>query len=197
MSKNLLDVLNEKEKRLIDVFFLHRGQIYALENDICDRITIVIEGTLNIVSYTFNGSEIIYNSFSKNDVFGNNLLFSSEPFYKGTIMATSSCKIASINKKNLLFLLHHNEQFLIRYLQIQSDFGKSLNFKIKLLSFPNAEDRFQYYLYMNKGSINYNNVTSLSNQLFMKRETLSRLLSKLVNGKKIIRKRHTIKYIER
>ena len=72
------------------------------------------------------------------------------------------------------------------YLQAQSDFGKSLNARIQLLSFTNAEERLFYYASKNDNVIIFKNVTALAAQIGIQRETLSRLLTSLV-------KRHLIK----
>ena len=53
-------------------------------------------------------------------------------------------------KDNLVSILMNNEKFLLTYLSIHSEFTKSLNTKIKLLTFLSAKERFLYYLFINK-----------------------------------------------
>ena len=74
---------------------------------------------------------------------------------------------------------------------------KSLNAKIKLLSFSLAEERLNYYLLMHNGVINYKYITSLADQLNLTREVLSRLLSKLEKEGKIKRTNKTIELIKK
>ena len=127
----------------------------------------------------------------------NNLIFSSYPYFRGDIIATKDSEIVLISKDNLIKLLTTNNDFLIEYMRIQSNFGKELNARIKLLSINNIQDRFLYYLHLNKDVISYNTITDLAKQLNIERETLSRLISKLIKNNIIIRDNKTIKVIKR
>lgn len=188
----LLTCLNEEELKRVKMVSLKKEQILFNENDNCETIGIVIEGEVDIISYSFEGSEIVFNKLTSGMVFGNNLIFSKEPYYRGSVIAKTPSKVALIYKKDLLTLLKSNDVFLLNYLQKQSDTGKELNSKIKLLSLSNAEERFMYYLHINGERITYRNVTQLASTLFLTRETLSRLLSRLVEEKKIIKKKNYI-----
>ena len=81
---------------------------------------------------------------------------------------------------------------LIQYLNIQSNFGKRLNSTIKMRSFSSAEDRLRFYLKENGNKISYHTITDLADILNLKRETLSRLLTKLEKENVIKRSLHTI-----
>jgi len=191
-ENSLLSLLKESEKKLFRLRNFRRGQIIARENETCEEIGIIVQGEVVISSYSYHGEEIVYNTLHENEVFGNNLLFSSDPHYRGNIIVNKASKVALINRKNLLLLLKENEQFLVAYLNIQSDFGKRLNATIKLLSFSSAEERFLYYLFLHGNRVNYRSVTALAKEVFMKRETLSRLLTKLVDENRIKRFRNLL-----
>lgn len=192
---NLLDLLTEEEKKSVIYKKLQKDEILFLEDGICNSIGVIIDGHIDIVSYSFSGKEMVYNSLKKNDVFGNNLLFSDSPKYKGNVISKEKSIVGLVNKETLLHLLKSNEKFLVEYLKIQSNFGKSLNAQIKLLSLDNALERFQYYLFLNNNEIHYKNVASLAKILHLERETLSRLLSKLEKEGVIYRDKHLIKYL--
>ena len=125
-------------------------------------------------------------------MFGNNLIFSSKPFYRGDVIASEDSIIYLISKDKLLSLLKKDDELLITYLTNQSDFSKTLNFKIKLLTINNAEDRLLYYLTFNKNKIRYKTITKLANDLFLTRESLSRTITKLVKSKKITHSQKTL-----
>ena len=192
---NLLSTLKTEEIKAIKYVTLNKEQILFNEGDICESIGIVISGEIEITSYSYNGKEIIYNHLTPSMVFGNNLIFSSDPHYKGSIIAKSTAKVALNYKKTLISLLKSNEEFMLNYLKIQSDTGKELNAKIKLLAIDNAEERFLYFMHQNGGQIRYKTITLLASSLHLQRETLSRLLSRLENEKKIIKKEHLIKLV--
>ena len=186
MKIPLLQVLTKKEHKLVKGYQVTKNSVINHEGDLCENVGVIISGKVDIVSYSFQGKEMILNSLKAGDIFGNNLIFSSEPTYRGDVIAKEKCVIAFISKENLIYLLQNNQEFLTLYLKAQSDFGKSLNARIQLLSFTNAEERLIYYASKNDNVIVFKNVTTLAAQIGIQRETLSRLLTSLV-------KRHLIK----
>ncbi|MBR6260001.1 MAG: Crp/Fnr family transcriptional regulator, partial [Erysipelotrichaceae bacterium] len=165
------------------------------ENDCCGEIGIVKYGKLLITSYPENGNPIIYNRLKEDDMFGNNLLFSSQPFYKGDVIAESDSGIILIKKDVLIGFLEENTDFLLAYLQIQADSGKRLHSRIRLLSIDSAQERFITYLRENGNKITYSSVSDLADDLFIRRETLSRLLSKLIKNKVVIKDGKTVRLL--
>ena len=186
MKIALLNVLSKKEHQLVKGYQIAKGNTIFHEGDVCESIGIIISGKIDIVSYSFQGKELLINSLKAGEIFGNNLIFSSLPIYKGDVVAKEKSVVAFINKENLVTLLQNNREFLELYLQAQSDKAKLLTARIQLLSFSNAEERLFYYANKNHNVIEYKNVTTLAATLGVQRETLSRLLTSLVE-------RHLIK----
>ena len=186
MKIALLNVLSKKEHKLVQGYQVAKNSIIYHEGDLCENIGIVVSGKIDIASYSFEGKEQIINSLKAGDIFGNNLLFSSQPVYRGDVIAKEKSVIAFINKENLVYLLQNNQDFLNLYLKAQSDKAKALTARIQLLSFTNAEERLFYYASKNNGVIVFKNVTTLAATIGVQRETLSRLLTSLI-------KRHLIK----
>ena len=191
----IIDLLTSNEKKLLGIIPFKEGETLFYENDVCEQIGIVLEGEMKISSLTFEGNEIIYNHLTKGSMFGNNLIFSSDNKYRGDVKAISKGKLGIISKDNLLKILMNNEAFLKEYLLINSEFTKSLNTKIKLLSFDNALERFLYYLFINNNEIKFKNITTLSQSLYLSREATSRLISKMEKDGRIARKKHQISLI--
>ena len=175
--RNILYLLRDTEKQNIIYKTLEMGDILFYEGDECEGI--VKSGYIVISSYTFSGNEIIYNTLESGDIFGNNLIFTNDKKYRGNVVAKEKSEVAIIKKNVLLNILKNNDEFLNEYLEIQSNFTRSLNTKLKLLAFDSALDRLYFYLSLNNNKITYKTITELSNRLYIKRETLSRLLSKL------------------
>jgi CRP-like cAMP-binding protein len=192
---NIIALLNEKEKERLIYKELRKGETLFYENDRCGEIGIVKYGKLLITSYPENGNPIIYNRLKEDDMFGNNLLFSSQPFYKGDVIAESDSGIILIKKDVLIDLFEENTNFLIAYLQIQADSGKRLHSRIRLLSIDSAQERFLTYLRENGNKITYSSVSDLADDLFIRRETLSRLLSKLIKNKVVIKDGKTVRLL--
>ena len=192
---NIIALLNEIEKERLIYKELRKGETLFYENDCCGEIGIVKYGKLLITSYPENGNPIIYNRLKEDDMFGNNLLFSSQPFYKGDVIAESDSGIILIKKDVLIGFLEENTDFLLAYLQIQADSGKRLHSRIRLLSIDSAQERFITYLRENGNKITYSSVSDLADDLFIRRETLSRLLSKLIKNKVVIKDGKTVRLL--
>ena len=195
MEKNILSLLTKEERTLLQVKSFKKNEIIFKEGEHCDNIAIISDGHVQIVSYSFSGKEVVFNSLSKNQIFGNNLIFSSDPTYKGNVVSLDKTTIVFIKKENLITLLSSNKEFLQEYLKIQSDFGKHLNSQIKLFSIDSAKERFEYYLFSHSGEIEFRTISSLANELNLKRETLSRLISKLEKENVVKRSLHHISKI--
>ena len=196
MEKNILSLLTKEERTLLQVKSFKKNEIIFKEGEHCDNVAIISDGHVQIVSYSFSGKEVVFNSLSKNQIFGNNLIFSSDPTYKGNVISLDKTTIVFIKKDNLITLLSSNKDFLQEYLKIQSDFGKHLNSQIKLFSIDSAKERFEYYLFSHSGEIEFRTISSLANELNLKRETLSRLISKLEKENVIKRSLHHISKID-
>lgn len=176
---NLLDALTKEEKVRLKIVHITKESILFSEGEICEYVGLVFRGELKIVSYLEDGKEIIYNTIKEGQMFGNNLIFSSNPVYRGDVVANKEAYLYLISKEKLINLLKTNEEFLLAYLKTQSDFGKDLNLNIKLLTLNNAKERVLYFLKTNGDKIKYKTITELAKRIFLTREVLSRTLHEL------------------
>ena len=191
----IFDLLSLEEKNLCKIIHLKKDEILFREGDECQYVGIVLKGIINVSSYSYQGIEMNYAVINKDEMFGNNLLFSSEPFFKGHVISKTNTDVALIDKNTLLHIFKNNEQFLLAFLNKESDRSKKMNNKIKTLSFYHAEDRFLYYLSSHNNHIIYHSITSLAAELNMSREVLSRLIAKLIKEKTITKNGHSISLI--
>ena len=192
MKNNILQALTKEEQRLLEVKSLNRGEFLFREGQLCTQVAIVVSGQVKISSMNYSGSEVIFNVLENGEMFGNNLIFSDNPTYKGDVIALKDSVVVLINKENLENILQCNREFLLTYLNIQSNFGKKLNSTIKMLSFASAEERFKFYLHENNNEISFHTITELADILHLKSETLSRVLTKLEKENAIKRSPHKI-----
>ena len=195
MKKNILQTLSKEEHKYLEVKSFKRGSILYREGQLCTKISFVASGQVKISSMHYSGDELVFNILENGDIFGNNLIFSDNPYYKGDVIAAKDSTIVCIKKENLENILQSNKDFLLTYLNIQSNFGKKLNSTIKMLSFSSAEERIKFYLKESGSEINYRTITELADILHLKRETLSRLLTKLEKENVLKRSPHKIIYL--
>ena len=168
-----------------------KNEIIFQEDEQCKYVGIVKKGEISISTYTASGNEIIYNEITDGGIFGNNLLFSDQPYYRGHVIAKTDTEILLYSKAAFMRILQKNREFLEAYLSFEANFAKGLNGKIKLLSIPSAEERLFYFISSQK-KITFKSVSSLANALFLTREALSRTISKLAKEGKIVRKGNMI-----
>lgn len=196
MKNNILFNLSKDEKKLLEVKTLKKNEVLFREEEKCESVSVVVSGEIKISTTSFEGQELIYNILHKDDVFGNNLIFSDDPFYKGDVIATKDSTVVVIKRENLVYLLQSNKEFMISYLNAHSNFSKKLNSTIKLLSYSSAEERLRFYLFSNNKKIQYKSVSELASILHLQRETLSRLLTKLEKENVIKRSLHQIELLD-
>ncbi len=182
---NLVKFIIKNSGIRYDEISAERNQTLFFEGDECKKIGIIISGRISIISYFSDGKEVIYSELGKDQMFGNNLIFSSEPFYRGDVVAMEKSVIYYVSRDELLKALSASPEFLEMYLKKQSDFSKTLNFKIKLLTIGNARDRILYYLTFYNKQITYKSVTKLAKELYLTRESLSRTMYKMAKDGEI------------
>ena len=188
---NILEYIQAKDFPKEAIRF-EKGQTIAIEGDRCEGLYIISDGMVEIVSYALSGKQIVYNQLGEGEMFGNHLVFSSDPVYKGNVQAKTDCELIYISKETLLEILQEDKEFLIYYLKLNSDFGKELNAKMKILSFDSAEERLLFYLEKHDGMIIMKSIASLADTLFLQRETLSRLIHRMENEGRLILNGKTI-----
>ena len=187
----LLDVVKRFPKRFAQKEF-EKGDVLAREGELCHGVYIVLSGRLEISSNSLSGTKLVYNVILPNQMFGNNLTYSSSPYFRGDVIASEKSQVAFIKKEDLLSLLQEEKEVLELYLRKQSDFGKNLNAKIKILSFDSAQERLCYYLQLHQGLISFPSLSALGEELGLSREALSRLVSRLEKEGAIEKSRHQI-----
>jgi CRP-like cAMP-binding protein len=180
---NLLDLLNEQEIKLFRMRNYDSNQVVFDEGAICNSIGIVIQSEVLIKTYTYNVKEETITIVKENNLFGQFLLFSDNPFYLGIGITSKKTRVAFINKDNLLKLLSSNKLFLENYLNLICNETLMIKQQAKLLAHKNIRDRIMYYLNTHhKNKVVYiPSVTFLANFLSIPRPSISRELTNMEN----------------
>ena len=182
----LFDKVNyEKYKNLYKIKTFKKGSIIFNEGDICDSIGLIVEGEVHISTLTNNDKEYIISSLSKNDFFGENLLFNNNKEYLGDCISITDTTIIFISKENL-FKMFENKTILENYLILTSIKNTKLRNTLKLYSQKSITDRIMLYLLseqkkLNSNIIPINGKESLAKLLNIPRPSLSRELISLKN----------------
>lgn len=186
---NLLDLSKYKTRTY------EKNQYIAYEGDECKIIRIVLSGHIRIISFSSSGQEIVYKELYQGDLFGNNLLFSEKPYYRGNVICVEKSVVIEFNKLDFINTLSSNKRFLEAYLAYQSEDSKRLNQSIKILTCSTSEEKLMYLLQTSNRQIKITSITDLAKRLNTSREATSRLVHKLVKENKISYKDKIIKKI--
>mgnify|MGYP001827838016 CR=1 FL=1 len=162
-------------------------EILHFEGDFCQKLEIILSGTVVVERIGETGSLLRVTSFNEGSTIGANLLFSSTPYYPMTVTAHSETEVLSINKAKVLELSNQYPKFMESFMKIISDHTLILGTKIKhhvsrtiregIVSFLSNE-----YLIQQTYTINLNiTKKALAEHMGVSRTSLSRELQKMVN----------------
>lgn len=177
------------DNKYYKIFNYNKNETIKNEGDVCDSIGIVIKGTVKISNFLINDTEFVISILEENDIFGENLMFSSNNFYPGYIYATTNASIMFIKKDAFIELLSIDNDFKLYYLRYISNKFIELQTRIKILSQPTIKEKFLFYLRLSSkktGSCYIKSITKLANYLNVPRPSLSRSISELIDENKII-----------
>lgn len=155
---NLLENLRLLQFLLLDEIcsYLQAGQfkvssydkdsIIHIDGEKCNRIEIVISGTVGLLRIDESGDTLMMSECSHNDILGGNTIFAKNPYYIMNIIALSKTQLLEINKETLFYLLCNNSNFLLTYLESISNHAMLLEEKIKKHYNKKLRDRILMFL---------------------------------------------------
>ena len=137
---------NEEIEKLISnigysVKAYKKGEIIANEEDECNSLGFVLDGTIEIQRIYLSGKQITLKRLSNGDVFGEALIFSKKSKYPSTVIAFSDCNILYISKADILKLCTMDERVLGNFMSALSNKILMLNSKIKSIAFKSIKHK--------------------------------------------------------
>lgn len=194
MKNNLLDLLqqtqiHEKSTLLAtgDIHQVHFGkkEILHQEGDDCTYFELILSGHVVVERIDEAGNLLTISSFSKGDILGANLVFSSAPRFPMTVTAKEETTIYRLTKKAIKILCMKDEAILDAVLTTLSNRSLYLGEFIKQLSKHSIREQLTDYLKQQHRIQNRNPIilpvtkTYLAGQLGIARTSLSRELQKM------------------
>ncbi|MGL5315520.1 MAG: Crp/Fnr family transcriptional regulator [Peptostreptococcaceae bacterium] len=164
-----------------------KESIIFLKNEECKTCNVILEGNVVIQDVDVNGNVLTLNKFSRGDIFGENLLFSSSNTYPMNVFSYTDTVILHLNKELVLTLCSKNNIFLEKFLMSVSDKTIILKDKVKKLSIKSIRECIiDYLLYQYKLQ---NSMTikldrskkELAEEFGVQRTSFSRELNKMKN----------------
>lgn len=176
---------------------ISKGSIIHTSHEVCENITVILEGKVYSSSYSLNGNEQIICSFSECMVFGFPVVF-GEMTYPENITAETDCRLLYISRSAILNLFD-NKEFLMDFIKRLALKVKDLSQVIETLSYTSVKERVAKYLLKCAQVTDSNqiqldkNKTRLAKELATSRVVVSRTF-KLMEDEGII-KRNDDKHI--
>ena len=118
-----------------------KGEVIANEEDTCNNLGFVVEGTIEIQRIYLSGKQITLKRLSNGDVFGEALIFSKKSKYPSTVISFSDSNILYISKADILKLCTINEEVLGNFMSALSNKIFMLNSKIKSIAFKSIKHK--------------------------------------------------------
>lgn len=162
-----------------------KDSIIHLEDELCDKIEIILQGKVGIDSLDAAGNLFSITDFFKDDILGGNLIFASNSFYPMTITSLTDIVVMQISKQVLFELFEINQLFLIAFMRMISDNAQILSRKIKHSINKSIREKILIYLTRQKQMQKSDKIklnvskTKLAEKMGVQRTSLSRELAKM------------------
>ncbi len=157
-----------------------------LEGDYCDKIGVILSGTVELVHYSNSGNSNVLSTLKKGETFGDVMIFSDYPYYIGALIAKEKTKVAYLTKDVLTDALN-DKTFQTKFIQNLSNKAFNFNKQVKLLKQPLLKDKVLFYLETKsqehkQQKVYINSITTLANDFNVQRPSLSRVMKSLLDS---------------
>ena len=167
-----------------------RGQVVLFEEDTAKYMYIIFSGKVRVVQVSDEGKERIMAIHKRNDFFGEMALFDGKTA-PATVIAMEETEIGLLSKENFEKFLLNNEKIMQQFLSMLCTRLRESWLMLKILSFADAEERVRavlkdmirlYGVKDQRGVLVDLKLThkDIANFASVSRETVSRLLSRLI-----------------
>ena len=111
--KEILELFKGYNYQLIN---FNKNDIIALEYEPCNKIGLIISGTIDIKRMLASNNALHLSSLTSGNLFGEVIAFSDINVYPATVISTTSSEILFINKADFIKFCTDNTNFLNSFL---------------------------------------------------------------------------------
>lgn len=123
-----------------------KGDILALQGDLCDRLIIILRGSVRGEMIDDSGRLIKIEDIAAPRALAPLFLFGSESRFPVEVTANDEVDVIMITKESVLILFQRNRRFLENYLNTSANYAKTLSDKLFFLSFRSIKQKMASYL---------------------------------------------------
>ncbi|QVK20673.1 Crp/Fnr family transcriptional regulator [Mycoplasmatota bacterium] len=160
-----------------------KNDIVFFECEECDKIGIVISGSIEIQNVSGDGKMANFTTIESGNIFGEVLLYSEKKSYPATLIASDDTTVLYIEKEVLLKALGEHKKLLVNFLELLANRTLNLHNRVKVITKHTLKSKIASYILSN--SNNENRVPigmtkeKLAEYLSVQRPSLSRELIQL------------------
>jgi len=118
-----------------------KGEVIANEEDVCNNLGFVLDGSIEIQRIYLSGKQITLKRLSNGDVFGEALIFSKKSKYPSTVISLNDSSVLYISKADVLKLCTMDQRVLGNFMSALSNKIFMLNSKIKSIAFKSIKHK--------------------------------------------------------
>lgn len=180
--ETIQEYMRNKKFRVVEYF---KNNTIHYEGELCERLEIILSGTVIIERINKNGNILTVTELNENDVLGGNLLFSKNPYYPMTVSTKTTTKILEVKAEDLFDLLSKHSFVLKSYLELVCDNAYILGNKIKDYAQKTIRESILNYLNYECKKQSSNEIIlpitkkELAKKIGVQRTSLSRELAKM------------------
>lgn len=171
------------------IHMYEKNEYIKIAGDKFDSIGIVLQGEVTVNKENVAGNRVIVTKLEPGDMFGETLVFSSQPFWIATVQAQKKSKVIFIKGESILGecakLCPWHKTLIQNMLRIVSEKALVLNRKVEYLSITGIREKICTYLleqYKKSGNTTFilpMNRKELAEFLNVSRPSLSREMCRL------------------
>lgn len=162
-----------------------KGEILAHQGDLCNRLIIVLKGSVRGEMIDYSGRLIKVEDIVAPRALAPLFLFGEQNRFPVEVTANESTEVIEIPKAHVLALFRKNEKFLENYMTISANYARTLSDKLFFMSFKSIRQKLaSYFLRLSKQQQQLTVVVDrsqqeLSDYFGVSRPSLARELSRM------------------
>ncbi|MDH4128794.1 MAG: Crp/Fnr family transcriptional regulator [Spirochaetota bacterium] len=171
-----------------------KGSHIFLQNDLCNRVFILLNGKVKASKFSTEGKEYIIKFLNPGDFFGEAALFIDGGCYPASSYAYEDCEVCYFTKDDIKRLIFEDPEIALSVIEVYSSKMLTLIELVEDLSLNNVRTRILHFLYELipehlKNSNDKINIqlpfsqSDIASKLGTVREQVSRIFSKLAQDK--------------
>lgn len=142
-SEYIESIIKDKNYKIVNY---DKGEIVAIEDNICEYVGIVISGSVEIQKIYESGRSLTIQRLLECSIFGEAIVFSSRNTYPVTIIASAESEIMFIENRSIIELCSSDKNFLENFMELLSEKVIMLNNKVKTISLCSIRQKIANFI---------------------------------------------------